>query len=241
MQPGEIATTILHNVVCRFSNCCLNQHIKKKLYISISWKSLKALFSFWQVPDLCRQHMARTCCTSLLITSNPSNIIVLRGPAVYLGKTVYKIMWEIYYWVNIDNSATLDSICTNKLEHTMNFKNIKCVNKRFSQIVGRILAKRPFKRAFNSDDRLLLNKWLWELLFHSDSKWFWISVYHFLGLTNQKLVKTKTREPILTDVRACMQSASVFLVFINLATEVVTHNVAGCFHFNKIQAGTCCW
>lgn len=51
-------------------------------------------------------------------------------------------------------------------------------------------------------------------------------------------MKTKTRELISTDLHsACMlQAASVLLVFINLATEVVTHNVAGCFHFNKIQA-----
>lgn len=127
-----------------------------------------------------------------------------RSCSLLLGKTVYKIMWEIYYWVNINNSATLDSICTNKLEHTMNFKNIKCVNKRFSQIVGRILAKRPFKRAFNSDDRLLLNKWLWELLFHSDSKWFWISVYHFLGLTNQTLWKPRLENQYwLPYARAC--------------------------------------
>lgn len=49
-------------------------------------------------------------------------------------------------------------------------------------------------------------------------------------------MKTETREPISTDLRACMQAASLFLVFINLATEVVTHNVAGCFHSKKIQA-----
>lgn len=48
-------------------------------------------------------------------------------------------------------------------------------------------------------------------------------------------MKTKTREPISTDLRACMQATFVYLVIVNLATEVVTHNVAGCIHFNKIQ------